>query len=118
MWPVAIVVSGELGQHRVQVALIDHDQMIEALGTNRPDDPLGNRVGLRRPGRCPHASDRQARQPAVEVTAIDGVAVVDEETWPSASRSGLKELVPDPGGGRTAGDVEVDEFPPLVADKE
>lgn len=64
MRPVAVVVSGELGQHPVQVALIDHDQMIEALGTNRPDDPLGNRVGLRRPGRCPHASDRQARQPA------------------------------------------------------
>jgi len=51
MQPVAIVVSGELGQHRVQVALIDHDQMIEALGTNRPDDPLDNRVGLRRPRR-------------------------------------------------------------------
>ncbi len=45
MRPVAIVVSGEFGQHRMHVALIDHDQMIEALGTNRPDDPFGAGVG-------------------------------------------------------------------------
>lgn len=89
MRPVAIVVSDELGQHSVEVALVDHDQMIEALGTNRPDDPFGNGVGLRRRGRCQHASDIQPCKPAVEVTAIDRIAVVDEESWPSAPRSRL-----------------------------
>jgi len=29
MWSVAIVVICELGQHRAQVALVEHDQVIE-----------------------------------------------------------------------------------------
>ena len=54
MWSVAIVVIGELGQHRPQVTLVDHDQVVEAFGPNRPHDPLGDGVGGRGAWRGPH----------------------------------------------------------------
>src|SRR5258708_7969971 len=49
MRSVAIVVVRELSQPPAQVALVDHDHVVEALGPNRPYDPLGHGVGFRRP---------------------------------------------------------------------
>src|SRR5713226_2932530 len=43
---------------------------------------------------------------------------MDEVLWLPAPGRRLQELVPDPGGGRTGGDVEVEQFPPLVTDEE
>src|SRR2546425_8308287 len=116
MWSVAIVVIGELGQHRAWVTLVDHDQVIETFSPNGPHDPLGDGGG--RPRRCPPAGDTQARKLAVEFTAVDGIPVVDEVLGPTAPGRRLQELVPDPGSGRTGGDVEVDQISPLVIDAE
>src|SRR5712691_7914511 len=73
-------------------------------------------VGDRRPRWGAHSGDIETRQSAVEVTAVDGIPVVDQVLRSSAPGRRLQELVPDPGGGRTGGDVEVDQFPPFVAD--
>ena len=61
MWSVAIVVIGELSQHRPQMTLVDHDQVIETFGPDGPHDPLGDGVGGRRPRRGPHAGDTHTR---------------------------------------------------------
>jgi hypothetical protein len=117
MGSVAIVVIGELGQHRAQVTLVNHDQVIEAFGPNRPHDPLRDRVGGRRPRRGPHPGDPQTGQLVVEVTAVDGIPVVEEVLRLPAPGRRLQELVPDPGGSRTGGDVEADQFPTFAADE-
>ncbi len=78
MRSVAVVVIRELAQHHPQVALVDHDQVVEAFGPNGPYDSLGHGVGIRRPGRGPHAGDAQTRQLTVKVAAVRGVSVMDE----------------------------------------
>ncbi len=78
MRSVAIVVIDELGQHGSQVALVDDDQVVEAFGPNGPHDPLGHGIGVRRAWRGPHSADAQTGQLAVEVTAVNGILVVDE----------------------------------------
>jgi hypothetical protein len=45
MRSVPIVVIAELGQHRPQVALIEHDEVIEAFHPKCPHEPLGDGVG-------------------------------------------------------------------------
>lgn len=62
-----------------------------------------------------HAS---AGQLVVEVSAINGISVVDEVFGVPIPGSRLQELVPDPRSGRTGGDVEVDQLAPLVTDQE
>lgn len=72
---------------------VDHDQVIETFGPNRPQGPFGDRVGPRRPRRGAHPIDTQAGQLAVEVTAMNGISVVDEVFGVPpgvASRSGAR----------------------------
>jgi hypothetical protein len=45
--PLAVVIIGKFGEHALEVALIDHDDVVEKLGPNRPYDPLGDGVRLR-----------------------------------------------------------------------
>ncbi len=42
MRAVPIVVVGELGQHRPQVLLVNHDQVIETFGPDGSHEPLGH----------------------------------------------------------------------------
>ena len=106
MRSIAVVVIDELGQHRPQVALVDHDQVVETFGPNCPHDPLGHRIGVRRPKRGPDAGDSQTRQLTIKVAAVNGIPVMDQvPRLPSPGRR-LQELVPDPSRGRTRGDVK------------
>ena len=66
--PVAVVEAGELRQHLAEVGLVQHDEVIEALSAEGPDDPLGD--GVRRGARTgvssvctPRASARSAKSP-------------------------------------------------------
>jgi len=99
MRSVAIVVVGELGQDHPQVSFVDHDQVVEAFGPNGPHDPLGHSVRVRRAWRGPHPADAQTRQLPVELTAVDGIPVVDEVFRLAAPGRRLQELVPEPAVG-------------------
>ena len=83
MRSVAIVVIGELSQHRTEVRLIDHDQVVEGLSPNGPHDPLGDGVGGRRPWPGANSGDAQVRQLAVErevpARANDGNESIETE---------------------------------------
>ena len=115
MRSVAVVVLRELSQHRPQVALVEHDQVIETFGPDGPNDSLAQGVGIWRPWRRPHADDAQTGQLTVKVPAIDSIPVVDEKPRLPAPGRCFQELLPDPGSGRTRGDVEVEQLSPLVA---
>jgi hypothetical protein len=99
------------------VPLVEHDQVIETLGPDRPHDSFAHGVGIWRPWRGPHPDDAQTSQLTVKVPAIDSIPVVDEELWLPAPGRCLQELLPDPGSGRTGGDVEVEQLSPLMANE-
>src|SRR6266568_4870546 len=92
--------------------------MVEALGPNRPHDPFGYGVRFRRPWRGAQPGDTQAGQLALEVTAIDGISIVDEVVRLPVPGRRLQELLPDPRRGGTGGDVDVKRLSPLVFDEE
>ncbi len=88
MRPVAIVVIGELGQDDVQMALIDHDQVIEALLPNRPDDPLGDGVRIRCHHRGEDAADAQPGGPIAEVAAVHAIPIMEQVSRLATGRGG------------------------------
>ena len=61
-WPqrgmraAAVVMAHELRDDHLQMPLVDGDQEVEALSTNRSDQPLRKGVGLRRPNRSLEAT--------------------------------------------------------------
>ena len=57
MRTIVVVVVDELLQDGREMAPVDHDQVIKALGANRPHDPLRDRVGVRSRARCLNSDD-------------------------------------------------------------
>ena len=78
MRPFVVVIADELPQYRMQVPLVHHDDVVEALGAEGSHDSLGDRVRPRRSDRGPDAGDPELGQARVEITSVDGIAVVDE----------------------------------------
>ena len=56
MRAMAVVVINEDLKHTFEMPFVDDKQPIEAFGTNRPNEPLGDSVGLRCLNRRPHNS--------------------------------------------------------------
>ena len=67
MWTFGAVVPNELGEHRPQMLLVKDDQVVEALVAQRPDDPLGDRIGARCLHRAEQRLDAKAPGPSSEV---------------------------------------------------
>jgi hypothetical protein len=78
VWPVAVVILGELGQHGPEVPLVEHDQVVEALRPDGPHHPLRDGIGVGRLGRRPDADDPEVFGSGAKVGAVDGISVVDE----------------------------------------
>jgi hypothetical protein len=51
VWAAAIVMGDELNDNHSQMPFVDRNQEVEALATNRPDQPFAVRIRLRRPDR-------------------------------------------------------------------
>ena len=98
MGPIVVVVLDELRQDGHEMAVVDHDQVIQTLVANRPHDPFRDRVGVRGPTRRLHSDDAHGSGLGVEVTAIDGVAIVDQMGRLTGPRRRLDQLLPDPCG--------------------
>jgi heme-degrading monooxygenase HmoA len=79
MWPMAVVVVDEDSEHAVEVALIDDQQPVEALGADGPDEALCDRISLRRPHGRLDDLDAFAGEHGVKVARELAVAVADQE---------------------------------------
>ena len=110
MGTIVVVVVDEFPQDGYQVALVDHDQVVQALDPNRSHDSFGDRIGVRRPTWGLHAEDAHGSSPRIEVPAVDSVAIVDQMRRLTSPSRGLDQLPPDPRGGRARGDVEMDQL--------
>ncbi len=47
MRSLVVVVADELGQHRRQVPLVEHDHVVETLSAQRSNDTFGDRIRAR-----------------------------------------------------------------------
>ena len=78
MWAFVVVVGRELGQESVQVPLVEHNDVVQSLLPKGPAKPLRHRICPRRSDRCPHAGEADPGQLALELLAVDRIAVMDE----------------------------------------
>jgi hypothetical protein len=110
-----IVVRDIPAQQASEVPFVDHEDVIEAFPTNRPDDALGEGI---LPG-CPRGDEDlahpQAFQPPHEHVAVDGIPIAEQVRVRGLIREALDQLVGSPGGGWVVGNVDMDEFSTMVS---
>ena len=102
--PVLVVVDHLLGQDPLQMPTTEDQHLVEALTTNRPDEPLGEGIG----SGCSHRSmdylDAVNSEYLVEARGELGVPVSDQEldgNGPILQRHGqVPRLLDNPGAGR------------------
>jgi hypothetical protein len=82
---MTVVVVLVLVEHNRGVALVDDQDAIEEFATDRADEAFGDRVGSRRPHRCPDDADVDGAEDGVERGGELGVAVPDQVGGPEFS---------------------------------
>jgi hypothetical protein len=71
----------EAQQHALEVAAVEDQQPVEALGADGSDESLGDGVCLRRPYGRRDDPDAAGTEYLVERPAVLAVAVADQEPW-------------------------------------
>jgi enoyl-CoA hydratase/carnithine racemase len=74
----AVVAADVFAQDALGVALAEEQEVIEAVATERPNQALANRVGLRRSGRRAEAPHPKTVEPRAEARIVDAIAVVQQ----------------------------------------
>ena len=116
--PIAVVVADELRQHRAEMPLADHDEVIETLPSKRADNSLRDRVRPRGTHGREQGLDAQRRGALHEVATVDGVPIPKEVAGPPAPRRGLDHLAPDPRGYRVRRHSDVHQLAAPVRDQD
>src|SRR4030095_1399767 len=94
--------------------LVEHNDVIEAFPSNRPDDTFSEGI---LPGRSRGDEDfahSPALPPPDEHIAVDRVPVAEQVLGRGLFREAFDQLVGGPGGGGVVGDVDMDEFSTVV----
>jgi len=98
--PSVIVVGDPVLQHLFQMPLPERDQEVQALPSDRPDQPLTNGVCLGRPHRRLEYSYTHCIHSLVQVRRKDAVPVVDQKTVRMFLGQRLVELLERPFSAR------------------
>jgi hypothetical protein len=77
--PHFVVVAHVLDEQGLQMSLRNDKEVVQALLTDRPHEPLGECVGSRRGDRGPHAFDPDGGEHGFKVCGELGVAIVNEK---------------------------------------
>jgi len=110
------VVVGEVpAQEASEMTFVDHEDVIEAFASNRPDDALGEGILPGRPGGDENLAHPQAFHAAGEDFAVDSIAIAEEVLGRCLFREAFDQLVSCPGGAGVVGGVDMDEFPTVVS---
>jgi hypothetical protein len=116
--PGAVIVREVPSQHAAQVALAEHDQMVETLASDGADEPFDEGILPGTPGRRKDLIDAQALHAAPEGFAEDSVAITQQVRGRGVVREGVDDLLRRPGRGRVLGDVEVHHASPVMSEDE
>ena len=112
-----VIVLKILGQDSIQVSFAQHNDMIETLSADRTDDALRVRI---LPGAVIGRSDffdAEACHAMLKFFPVDRVVVTQEIFGRFIKRKGFHNLLPCPASSRMLGDVEVNNLPPVVRQK-
>src|SRR3989442_8010214 len=110
------VVVGEVtAQQPSEMSFIEYDHVIEAFPSNRPDNALGEGVLPGGSWGDENLVDPHAFHAPCEHIAVDGVPITEQVLGCGLFREALDKLLGGPGGGWVVGDVDMDEFPTVVA---
>jgi len=85
---VAVVVLDEDAQHSLEVAPVEDEDPVEALGAGGADEALGECIRFGRPDRCPDDLDAFAAEDGVEVTRELAVAIANQKADPRSRPAG------------------------------
>jgi hypothetical protein len=114
-----VEIADILGQDLLQMALIEYENVVQALGPDRSHPALGDGVGSRRSEWRTNLGNTNITHATIEGGAITAVAVMNEETsryWvPSAA---FDNLLCRPFGGRMWRHPHVENLPAGVMDNE
>jgi hypothetical protein len=72
----AVVIADVLANDALSASVVEDQDVIEAVATERPHQALANRVGHRRSGRRKEAPHSKTAQPHAEAPIVDAVSVV------------------------------------------
>src|SRR4051794_9607369 len=97
-----------------QVSLPEHSDVVEALPSDRANQPL--RVAILPGGawRCWTIANTERTKAAKESVAIAGIPVADQVARCRLPAARFRELIGDPLGGRMPRDAKAQDLPPAV----
>src|SRR5262245_35672717 len=106
-------------QDLLQMALIEDENMVQALASHGPHPALGDGIGSRRSEWRANLGNTNIAHPTIECGAVTAVAVMNEKSWrlaiPSAA---FDHLLSRPRGGGIGRHVHVENLPAGVIDHE
>ena len=114
-----VEVADIFGQGPLQMALIEYENVVQALGPDGSHPALGDGVGSRRSEWRANLGNTNIAHPTIECGTVTAVAVMNEKSRrlaiPSAA---FDNLLSSPRGGWMRRDVNVDNLPAGVMDHE
>jgi hypothetical protein len=107
---MGVEVCHVLGQHCLEVAVVDDQHSVEYLVAEGADPSLGDSVGPGCPHRCAQDSDAFAGEHGIEDAGELAVAVLDQEREACQTvvevHQEIARLLSDPGTGGVGGDAQ------------
>src|ERR1019366_2210890 len=117
-----VVVINEFAEHRFELPAMEHQHRVEALTSDGPDEPFGERVRTRRPDRRSDDPDALCGEHLVEARGELGVPIPDQEprrvTLLSQGEAQIASLLSDPLPHRIGGDAAHMDPPGVELDEE
>jgi len=113
--PAMGIIAEVIGEDTAQVALTEDDAVVEAVSAYGADQTFGKRVLPGRAGRGEHFMKVKIGGTALKCRAVDTVGTAQQVPGWGIPRECLHELLSGPRGAWVVGDVEVDDFAPLMA---
>ena len=109
-----VVVREVVGKDPQQMSLIEDDHVIQALATNRADQPLDVRILPRRAVRDDDFFDAQVFDALTEIQAVDSVVIPNHETRCLVERKRFDDLLGRPTRSRVRRHIEVHHATPVM----
>jgi hypothetical protein len=107
--------AGVVVREASEMLFVDHDDEIEAFAANGADDALGEGVLPGSLRRDEDLANPQPFHPLYEHVAVNGVPIAEQVLWCRLFRKALDKLMGGPRSGGVVGDVDMDQFPTVVA---
>src|SRR5688500_15056793 len=105
MWPDLVVVASVGRKDPAQMGFTEDNDVIQALPTDRADQPLGIPILPRRPWRDRVITNAHCGEPTGDNMTVGSVTISNEIVGCLVPRESLGNLLGDPLGSRMVGDA-------------